>query len=681
MKTEPLRPNHQNKEEAVGLIEACAGLNTSIVVDGESATDDVEDVIVPKVAARPYQPTKAEIEAHEVTHLPYRNWCAHCVAGKGVSSPHRHGDEAEKIGITVSLDYCFMGDEAVEGMPAILILWDDGHRALWSLPVESKGATNQAVTWIVKKLEEAGYSGIGLTLKSHQEPLVMALKKAVALRRQAQTTPMESPVRESQSNGAIERAVRTWEGQFRTIRHQFEANIGAKINMDHPIIGWMVIWAGDLITRYVLRENGRTAFESMMGHRCKQLVCMFGETAMFRLAPDKSDRRKAESDWGIGMFVGIENRSSEYLFMNETGLYKCRTMKRMPRNKAFRAECLLEATATIEGYIDKGARTSVQSRQGEMAKEGMPGGRTFAPRRARLAPEDFKTHGFTVDCKGCIYLQDGIGHRCAHSSECRDRMEGKLQESEEGKDRVAKAQGRQDHWMASEIEKNDDKPDEKVGDKEDADKSAESLEEIELEDLDNNNSEILSDQNTSKPTGTGGGCEPGPSAKGASRSSPQNQNISDWEPMEDSDIEKLWENLDSDIDVADAPDTEPPDSPVRTRLVDRQAGQSRNSERLRNLARGGPTGQRARGVASTASPPEAAMTDEERFWVYGELPTSPIASEMETGAPNAAMAPNAVDTSMNSNGTSPQDVTVESNTVTYASDTSTDSNMMMMDNM
>ena len=61
MKTEPLRPNHQNKEEAVGLIEACAGLNTSIVVDVESATDDVEDVIVPKVAARPYQPTKAEI--------------------------------------------------------------------------------------------------------------------------------------------------------------------------------------------------------------------------------------------------------------------------------------------------------------------------------------------------------------------------------------------------------------------------------------------------------------------------------------------------------------------------------------------------------------------------------------------------------------------------------------------
>ena len=82
--------------------------------------DESQDVVAPKVAARPYTPTKAEIEAHEVTHLPYRNWCAHCVAGKGVSSPHVHGDAAERIGITISLDYCFMGDEAKEGTPPVL---------------------------------------------------------------------------------------------------------------------------------------------------------------------------------------------------------------------------------------------------------------------------------------------------------------------------------------------------------------------------------------------------------------------------------------------------------------------------------------------------------------------------------------------------------------------------------
>ena len=102
------------------------------------------------------------------------------------------------------------------------------------------------------------------------------------------------------------------------------------------------------------------------------------------------------------MFVGIEIRSPAYFFMNETGLYKCRTMMRVPRNKAFRAECLEEAKTTIDGYIDKGARTTVEGRQGELAKDGVPGGRTFAPRRARLAPSDFQKHGFTDNCRGCI---------------------------------------------------------------------------------------------------------------------------------------------------------------------------------------------------------------------------------------------------------------------------------------
>ena len=131
----------------------------------------------------------------------------------------------------------------------------------------------------------------------------MAFEKAVALKRQAKTTVIESPVRESQSNGTIERAFRTWESQFRTLRHQFEANIGKELDLKHPLTEWMVIWAGDLITRYALRENGRTCYESMTGHRCKQPVCMLGESAMFRVplgqnCPEQLRERFAH--WSVG---------------------------------------------------------------------------------------------------------------------------------------------------------------------------------------------------------------------------------------------------------------------------------------------------------------------------------------------------------------------------------------------
>ena len=210
----------------MGQVEKCDGLfakgvsgvEAEVDSDGDSIVEDEhqEDVpqeaAPPKVASRPYTPTKAEVEAHEVTHLPYRSWCAHCVAGKGVSSPHRHDAECERIGITVSIDYCFMGDEEVEGTPPTLVMWDDGHRAMWVLPVDRKGPVEYVVAWIIRKLDEAGYSGVPLTLKSDQEPMIKDLKTSVALRRQGATSPIESPVRESQSNGTIERAIRSWHG-------------------------------------------------------------------------------------------------------------------------------------------------------------------------------------------------------------------------------------------------------------------------------------------------------------------------------------------------------------------------------------------------------------------------------------------------------------------------------------
>ena len=42
----------------------------------------------PRIPRRPNAPTKAEIEEHEITHLPPRDWCPHCVAGHGISNQH-----------------------------------------------------------------------------------------------------------------------------------------------------------------------------------------------------------------------------------------------------------------------------------------------------------------------------------------------------------------------------------------------------------------------------------------------------------------------------------------------------------------------------------------------------------------------------------------------------------------
>jgi len=37
--------------------------------------------------SRPPQPSKEEVLQHELTHLPFRSWCRHCVRGKS-NTPH-----------------------------------------------------------------------------------------------------------------------------------------------------------------------------------------------------------------------------------------------------------------------------------------------------------------------------------------------------------------------------------------------------------------------------------------------------------------------------------------------------------------------------------------------------------------------------------------------------------------
>ena len=49
--------------------------------NAETGAEAEEEMRRPKPATRPYNPTRAEVYEHEVTHLPHRSWCKHCVHG------------------------------------------------------------------------------------------------------------------------------------------------------------------------------------------------------------------------------------------------------------------------------------------------------------------------------------------------------------------------------------------------------------------------------------------------------------------------------------------------------------------------------------------------------------------------------------------------------------------------
>ena len=78
-------------------------------------------------------------------------------------------------------------EDVGEHMCSVLVGYDNDSHGMWALAVDAKGATRPAVQWVKGKIDEAGCLGAPVTLRSDQEEAIMALKKAVAIYRQADT--------------------------------------------------------------------------------------------------------------------------------------------------------------------------------------------------------------------------------------------------------------------------------------------------------------------------------------------------------------------------------------------------------------------------------------------------------------------------------------------------------------
>ena len=118
----------------------------------------------------PKGPTQLEREQHEATHLPYRDWCAHCVRGAGNKTPHRRKslktEEEEDAKIPrVVLNYHFMSTrDAENGRNPVLAMKDESTGNRYMRAVGHKGV--DGMDWLIKDLHEElkswGHTGGGL---------------------------------------------------------------------------------------------------------------------------------------------------------------------------------------------------------------------------------------------------------------------------------------------------------------------------------------------------------------------------------------------------------------------------------------------------------------------------------------------------------------------------------------
>ena len=254
-------------------------------------------------------------------------------------------------------------------------------------------------------------------------------------------------------NGAVERAVRSWEGQFRTVRDHVEGEIGAiderQIDAKHPLWQWCAWWASSILNRYVVRPNGRTTYELITGHQTKMLVVGFGQHVLWRLPRKRSGAGKLDVEWYDGIFLGLAGTSSEAYIGTANGVEKANDF-RLVADSPYSVDDLVNFKSSVREYVEGSPDDdAIAFPRTDPAGAFVP--EPTAARRMRLNPDDFKQHGYTKDCPGCVSLRDGtmVRARRNHTEACRSRMEEII-----GGDRVRRAGARRerelDEWIQQE---------------------------------------------------------------------------------------------------------------------------------------------------------------------------------------------------------------------------------------
>ena len=90
----------------------------------------------------PQLPSEEEVKCHELTHLPCRSWCSHCVSGKGRAIDHQKQNRDPKIP-EVHVDNCFLGSAADTRPRCILVAKQFGTKYLLASVVPLKGASHE----------------------------------------------------------------------------------------------------------------------------------------------------------------------------------------------------------------------------------------------------------------------------------------------------------------------------------------------------------------------------------------------------------------------------------------------------------------------------------------------------------------------------------------------------------
>ena len=441
-------------------------------VRSKETAEDPSEAQEPRHKCIPCTPTLEEMDLHDLTHVPYRNWCPFCVKAKAREDAHRRHKDGhdEKYGLpTISLDY-----ELLEEKITLMVAKDEPSGSVLAYDCLCKGATDE---WVIKELVKDldAWGRKEICVKTDGEPAIVAFQTELMRVRQDRTVPQNPPAYDPQGNGGAEKAVQDVTAQIRCLKLALEARLGRNIEPRHPIMKWLVIHAAFLLTRYSKGHDGMTSWRRLMKRNWNGTLAEFGEYIWAKLQLKKSPivkkikrgKKKLEERSVDGVWLGIYPRTGEHIIAKDNGdVIRVRTINRRPRSERFNAEKIFAILATpraptpsskrrnadIEGQLNGEHNGDGERVDADQSADPMAGGAGMehpepepsdpVPREFRIDQRLLDKFDYSPGCPGCMHKKDGLlGHR-GHSLPCRQRLYDLMRQDEDEVERLIRSDER-----------------------------------------------------------------------------------------------------------------------------------------------------------------------------------------------------------------------------------------------
>ena len=307
----------------------------------------------------------------------------------------------------IEFDFAVLGREEDQVLPIpSLNAVDVGSESLSATLCHTKAFSEYMVETILAFVDAHGHNAV--MLHSDQEPVLVQLLKAVQSRRVKRTLVRHGPRASHQSEGKIENANRVINGLCRAMWLSLEDLLREKLPSDSILIACLIRHAAWCLTRFHVKNEGRTAFVRVFGKACTSQVLPFGERVMYKVTSVPTGN--LDQRWDHGIWVGKALMTDDHIILTENWVQKARSLHRVPPEARF----VISELKKVRGLPWNGMAENLKATIVTQQDQGPSG-----HRRVYLTTEVEARHGATPGCSGCV----GLG---PHTEACRVRLEKAL---------------------------------------------------------------------------------------------------------------------------------------------------------------------------------------------------------------------------------------------------------------